>query len=123
MYKGFPRREGRQMEEKQKASSGEIAVYGKEDFLLGFMLVGIKKVYTEKENTTENVTLIKGLLQDDTTGVLVIQEEAYHTLPLRNQEDLSKSIKPVTVILSKESGIGRLREMIIKSIGVDLWNQ
>ncbi|MBI2549413.1 V-type ATP synthase subunit F [Candidatus Woesearchaeota archaeon] len=111
------------MEEKQKESCGEIAVYGKEDFLLGFMLVGIKHVYTEKENTTENVSVIKNLLHDSTAGVLVVQEEAYHNLPVRSQEDLSKSIKPVTVILSKESGIGRLREIIIKSIGVDLWNQ
>jgi len=97
-----------------------LAVIGTEEFTLGFMLAGVRDIFVDHNpQTTEKI--IDELDKD--IGILVMQQESFDGLPDYTREDLIKSVKPVVVTLSKKGDGGQLREMIIKSIGVDLWEK
>jgi vacuolar-type H+-ATPase subunit F/Vma7 len=100
----------------------EIVVVGKEEFTLGFMLVGIKRIINDidKDSTINN---LKALLEDENVGIIILQQETFDNMPITLREKLVKSVKPVVVLLSKDGDSGNIREMIIKSIGVDLWEK
>jgi len=96
-----------------------IHVVGKEEFTLGFLLAGIRNIFVDI-NHKKTAEHISSLLNRD-ANIVVIQQESFDSLPLGLQEDLVKSVRPVTVVLSKKGEAEKLREMIIKAIGVDLW--
>lgn len=98
----------------------KLAVIGTEEFTLGFMLAGVRDVYVAR--TAEEIrTSIESL--SDEIGILVIGQESFALLPDYLRADLMKSVRPVVVTLSKEGDGGQLRDMIMKSIGVDLWEK
>ena len=90
-----------------------IFVVGKEEFTLGFELVGVEaKPLTDFENLISK--------QSD-AGIIIISQEDYITLSLKVKSQIDKLLKPIIVILSKEDiKGGNLREKIIKALGVDL---
>ncbi len=92
----------------------ELAVIGKSEFTLGFRLTGIKIVIDLK--TEEDVS---SMLNNDKVGVVIIDEETFNGLSEQLKEDVISSIKPVFVVVSSTPQEG-LRNMIIRSIGVDL---
>lgn len=100
----------------------KIVVVGGEEFTLGFMLVGIKDIVTDF-NTDETVNNVRSLLDNPDVGIIIMQQEVFDEMPIKLKETLTKSVKPVVVLLSKKGDAGNLREMIIKSIGVDLWEK
>ena len=100
----------------------EIAVVGKEEFTLGFMLVGVRNMYVDHDSKETHIKL-QTMIKDENIGIIVLQQESFDSLPDHFQEDLIKSVKPVVITLSKTADAGKLREMIIKSIGVDLWEK
>jgi len=100
----------------------EIAIVGKEEFTLGFMLAGVRKIYVD-HNLEETKNKLIDFMNDENIGIIVLQQETFNELPVHIQDNLVKSVKPVVVTLSKTADAGKLREMIIKSIGVDLWEK
>ncbi len=100
----------------------QLAIIGKEDFTLGFMLAGVRDIYVDREER-ETLLHIEKLLKDPDVGIVVLQQETFDSLPEYLQEDLVRMVRPVVVTLSRKGEAGKLREMIIKSIGVDLWNE
>lgn len=102
-----------------------IVIFGKEEFALGFMLAGITNIIVdnspeETRKTIEDICLNKGKNNCD-VNIAVIQQETFDELPSHVQEELVKQIKPVVITLSRKGDAGKLREIIMKSIGVDLW--
>lgn len=91
----------------------KIVVVGNEEFCMGFELIGI-----DAYSVSEIERLIS---KKEDTGIVVISREDYDSLNIRLKNDISKLIKPIVVILSKDDIKGDgLREQIIKALGVDL---
>ncbi|MCA9458962.1 MAG: hypothetical protein KC589_04110 [Nanoarchaeota archaeon] len=91
----------------------KIVVVGKEDFTLGFELVGIEA------RPLKDLELLLSKTED--TGIIVILREDYDTLTLKVKNQIEKILKPIVVILSADDIKGNsLRDQIIKSLGVDL---
>ncbi len=91
----------------------EIVVVGNEEFTLGFELVGIKSVRMDKFEEL--------ISKASSAGIVIISQDDYDTLNLRLKNTVSKLVKPIIVILSKDDiKGGDLRKQIIRSLGVDL---
>lgn len=96
----------------------EVVVLGGSEFTLGFELAGARSVVTGDNKPEEEM---KGLLADKNIGILILDQKTFNLLSVDTKEELVNSLQPVSVVLSEEGGEGELRNMIIKSIGVDLW--
>ncbi|HLD43367.1 MAG TPA: V-type ATP synthase subunit F [Candidatus Nanoarchaeia archaeon] len=98
----------------------EIAVAGRKDFILGFSLAGVLNTV---ELSKDQMKDIREMLKDRSLGILVLEEEAIAGLSEADKEKIERSVQPVAISLSKGAGNEALREIIIKSIGVDLWGK
>lgn len=98
----------------------EIVVIGENEFTVGFQLAGIRRVIELDKDIENQVT---NLLSDETVGIIITSPKTVDALPERTRDKLFKVVKPVTVVVSEESREENLRKMIIKSIGVDLWEK
>ena len=98
----------------------EIAVVGSGEFITGFQLTGIKKAYAVDKNLEGKITEV---LEDEEVGILILNARDMKRLPARFRESLEDSVKPSVVALSTEKTEVGLREIIKKSIGVDLWRE
>jgi len=86
---------------------------GNEEFVMGFELVGIQG-YPLSD-------LEKYFSKSEDIGIIVLNQNDYNTLSLKIKNQIDKMLKPIVVILSDSDIKGsNLREMIIKSLGVDL---
>ena len=96
----------------------KLCVAGPQDFLVGFKLAGISHTRLIEKNEKEEVL---NILKETEVGILVLPQEIVDKLPEHIQSDLTKSVQPVVVVLSKQTGASHLRQDIIRAIGVDLW--
>jgi V/A-type H+-transporting ATPase subunit F len=99
----------------------ELAVIGRSEFVTGFRLAGIRKVY----EATDNVAIesaVKSVLQDKSVGIIVMHNDDIGNLPEILRKDLNESVQPTVVALGG-SGAGSmsLRSKIKQAVGVDLW--
>jgi len=91
----------------------KIIVLGNEDFTLGFELIGIEAM------TIDSIDEI--LANKFNVGIVIISKVDYDSLSSRLKNMISKSLKPIVIILSKEDlRANSLRDKIIKAMGVDL---
>lgn len=95
----------------------EIAVLGSEEFVLGFRLAGIKRVYTAGPKDFEHKVL--ELIADSSLGILAINSSDLENLGALARRKVLDSIAPVVVPVGK--GEGDLREKVKRAIGVDLY--
>jgi V/A-type H+-transporting ATPase subunit F len=95
----------------------DIAVLGSEEFVLGFRLAGVKRVYaiTPKDYEQKIIELIG----DSSIGVLAVDSSDLERLTPLNRKRVLESIAPVVVPVGK--GEGDLREKVKRAIGVDLY--
>lgn len=99
----------------------ELAVIGKSEFVTGFRLAGISKVY-ETTNTNTVESAVKAVLQDKSVGILVMHNDDISDLPEILRKNLNESVQPTVVALGGSgSGSMSLREKIKQAVGVDLW--
>ncbi len=97
----------------------EIAVVGHNDFVIGFRLAGIRKIY---DTTSDNIEeKIQSLLNDKTIGILVIHNEDLKRLSPHLQQILDDSVEPTVIAIGGKGESTNLREKIKQSVGVDLW--
>jgi V/A-type H+-transporting ATPase subunit F len=98
----------------------EIAVVGNSEFVIGFRLAGIKRIYAadRDEKFIEHVTSILG---SDDVGILVLKGSDMERLPPRLRTTLEESVKPTVIAIGGEEGGLSMRERIKRSVGVDLW--
>jgi len=98
----------------------EIAVIGNKEFILGFRLAGIQKIFAADSPQTLTEAITKAL-DDPNIGILVLQEADLATIPRRLQVTIENSVRPTIVTIGgQEAGLS-LRERIKRSVGVDLW--
>lgn len=91
----------------------KIIVCGKEEFTLGFELVGIE---AKPINDLENL-----MSKNSDVGIVIISQNDYDSLSIKIKTQIDKLIKPIVVILSDSDIKGNnLKQAIIKALGVDL---
>ena len=95
----------------------DIAVLGSNEFVLGFRLGGVKRVYTVKPENYEQKLM--ELLADSTIGVLAIDSVDTEKLSPNGRRKATESIAPVVVMVGAKEG--DLREKVKRAIGVDLY--
>lgn len=96
----------------------QIAVIGNDDFVTGFRLAGVTNVFASEKNLEEK---IEQALLNEKIGILVLEEDSFNLLNNRVRKRLDKLVKPVVVTVSDKGKETNLREMIKRSLGVDLW--
>jgi V/A-type H+-transporting ATPase subunit F len=98
----------------------ELAVIGKSEFVTGFRLAGISKVYeTADIKTTESA--VKSVLEDKSVGILVMHNDDIGNLPELLRKNLNESVQPTVVALGGSGAGSNLRDKIKQAVGVDLW--
>jgi V/A-type H+-transporting ATPase subunit F len=97
----------------------EIAVAGSSDFVIGFRLAGIRKIYDASPGELE--AKIQGVLNDKTVGILVIHNNDMKKLSLQMQKTLDDSVEPTVIAIGGKGESTNLRDKIKQAVGVDLW--
>jgi V/A-type H+-transporting ATPase subunit F len=97
----------------------EIAVIGRNDFIVGFRLSGIRKIYGVKDDK-DLEDQIKKCFSDKDIGIVVLHADDIKKLPAGLQKTIDESVEPTFIAIGgrEESG---LRDKIKRAIGVDLW--
>lgn len=97
----------------------EIAVLGNDDFVTGFLLAGIKKAIVSGEKKLDGK--IGEAMADSNIGILVLEQESFENLSHLTKKKLNKALTPVVVTVSRQRKESDIRQLIKRSIGVDLW--
>lgn len=98
----------------------ELAVIGKSDFVTGFRLAGVRKIY-EAADITAIESTVKEVLEDKSIGILVMHNDDISNLPEFLRKDLNESVQPTVVSLGGGGSGSNLRDKIKQAVGVDLW--
>lgn len=98
----------------------ELAVIGRGEFVTGFRLAGVRKVYETSDVTTTEST-VKSVLEDKSIGILVMHNDDIGNLPEILRKDLNESVQPTVVALGGSGAGSNLRDKIKQAVGVDLW--
>jgi V/A-type H+-transporting ATPase subunit F len=99
----------------------ELAVVGKSEFVTGFRLAGIRKIY-ETSEIAATESAVKEVLEDKNIGILVMHNDDISNLPEILRKNLNESVQPTVVALGGSGeGSMSLREKIKQAVGVDLW--
>ncbi len=97
----------------------ELAVVGNGEFVTGFRLAGIKKIF--EINIDELETTVENILKDREVGILVMHGDDLIKLPEMLRNTINDSVEPTVVTLGGSGESSNLREKIKQSVGVDLW--
>lgn len=93
--------------------SDSIIVVGNEEFTFGYEIAGLK-AYKEDEFS-------KAISKQENAGVVILDPNVYEKLSQREKNQIDTLVKPIVLIIGEDDSKGtNLREMIIKSLGVDL---
>jgi len=103
---------------KNKCDTMDIAVLGNDEFVTGFLLAGVKKVFVSEGALDSKVD---EALNDSDLGILVMENESYDKLLHRTKTKLEKVVTPVVVKVSSKGEQTDIRDLIKRSVGVDLW--
>lgn len=95
----------------------EFAVIGSDEFVLGFRLAGIRRVYAVHPQEYEQKLL--DLVTDPSVGILAINATDLSKVSPGSRKRALESISPVVVPVGGEEG--DLREKVRRAIGVDLY--
>lgn len=97
-----------------------IAVVGKEEFVLGFKLVGITRCYPVKGDE-ELEDRVRDLLTGESgVGILIMRQTDLPRLSKRTQLDIEKTVMPVVITVGTEKDT-ILQDRVKQVMGVDLW--
>ena len=98
----------------------EIAVIGSSEFIVGFRLAGVRKIYAAEDDEKLR-RHINSVLEDGEVGILVMDNRDMGRIPARLRATLENSIRPTVIAIGGEEGGMSMRERIKRSVGVDLW--
>lgn len=98
----------------------ELAVIGKSEFVTGFRLAGVRKVY-ETADIVATESVVKSVLEDKSVGILVMHNDDIGNLPEMLRNNLNESVQPTVVALGGSGSGSNLRDKIKQAVGVDLW--
>ena len=95
----------------------EIAVIGSEEFVLGFRLAGLRKVFVATPENYEKKML--EAVASEKVGILAVDSKDLQLLSPQLRQKVLDMIQPVVVPVGKDEG--DLRERVKRAIGVDLY--
>ena len=95
----------------------EIAVIGSEEFVVGFRLAGIKKVYAvSPDNLLEKIVQV---MDEPEVGILAVHTKDLERLPAQLRAKMMDSVDPVVIPVGLEEG--DMRDKIRRAMGIDLY--
>jgi V/A-type H+-transporting ATPase subunit F len=95
----------------------EIAVIGSEEFVVGFRLAGIKKVYAvSPDNLLEKIVQV---MDEPEVGILAVHTQDLERLPPQLRAKMMNSVDPVVIPVGLEEG--DMRDKIRRAMGIDLY--
>ncbi len=97
----------------------EIAVVGNSDFVIGFRLAGVRKIFEATPSDIE--TRIESVLNDRTVAILVVHSDDLKRLSSHMQQTLDDSVEPTVIAIGGKGESTNLRDKIKQAVGVDLW--
>jgi len=100
----------------------EIAVVGAEEFVTGFRLAGLRKVYEVSGAPEELERKLSEVMDDREVGILVVMDADFRRISPALRAEMSESVEPVVVAIGKIEEVD-LREKIKRVVGVDLWKE
>ena len=95
----------------------EIAVIGSEEFVLGFRLAGVRRVFVATSETYEK-RMLEAMATEE-VGILAADSKDLQLLSPQIRTKVLNSIQPVVVPVGKDES--DLREKVKRAIGVDLY--
>ena len=95
----------------------EIAVIGSDEFVLGFRLAGIRRVFVANSDNYQEKML--EAMSQPTMGILAVDAKDLDNLSFQTRQKVMDSIQPVVVPVGGDDG--DLREKVKRAIGVDLY--
>src|SRR5512136_386905 len=95
----------------------EIAVVGSEEFVTGFRLAGIRKVYSVTSETLLD-TLVK-VLDEESVGILAVHTKDLEKIPQQLRSRMMASVDPVVIPVGEEEG--DMRDKVRRAMGIDLY--
>ncbi|MDR2865891.1 MAG: V-type ATP synthase subunit F [Methanomassiliicoccaceae archaeon] len=95
----------------------EIAVIGSEEFVLGFRLAGLRKVFVATQENYEKKML--EAISAESVGILAVDSKDLQLLSPQLRTRVLDMIQPVVVPVGKDES--DLRERVKRAIGVDLY--
>ena len=98
----------------------EIAVVGREEFVTGFRLAGIRKVREVGGDVAQMEKVMHELLEDREVGILVVMDADFRRVSPALRKTMVESVEPVVIAIGKIEEVD-LRERIKNVVGVDLW--
>lgn len=97
----------------------EIAVVGNSDFVIGFRLAGIRKIFDATSSDIESK--IQDVLNDKSVAILVVHNDELRMLSSHMQQTLDDSVEPTVIAIGGKGESTNLRDKIKQAVGVDLW--
>jgi V/A-type H+-transporting ATPase subunit F len=95
----------------------EIAVVGSEEFVTGFRLAGIRKVYAvTPDKLLEKVVQV---MDDAEVGILAMHQQDLDKLPPQLRAKMMESVDPVVIPVGLEEG--DMRDKVRRAMGIDLY--
>ncbi|UCE80557.1 MAG: V-type ATP synthase subunit F [Methanobacteriota archaeon] len=95
----------------------EIAVVGSEEFVVGFRLAGIKKVYGVPPEKLQDT--ISELMEDKDIGILAVSTGDLEKLPQQLTDRMIRSVDPVVIPVGEDEG--DMRAKVRRAMGIDLY--
>ena len=95
----------------------QIAVLGSDEFVLGFRLAGIRRVFVANSDNYQEKML--EAMSQPTIGILAVDAKDLDNLSFQVRQKVMDSIQPVVVPVGGDDG--DLREKVKRAIGVDLY--
>ncbi|MBI4415754.1 MAG: V-type ATP synthase subunit F [Euryarchaeota archaeon] len=96
----------------------ELAVVGPDDFVLGFKLAGVRKVYGVEPDGLE--AKVNEVLEDASVGILVVSTEDLQRLSHGLRRRLETVPRPVVIAVGAKEEED-LRTKVKRAIGIDLF--
>jgi V/A-type H+-transporting ATPase subunit F len=94
-----------------------IVVIGSPEFTLGFRLAGVRRVIDVAGKAD---LVFKDIQNDGRVGIIVTSTECFGQLDEDLGKALTRAIRPVTVVVGGDDRGELLKQMVKKSIGIEL---
>ncbi|MGQ9582870.1 MAG: V-type ATP synthase subunit F [Thermoplasmatota archaeon] len=99
----------------------ELAVVGREEFVTGFRLAGIRKIHEVRGDGAEELEgAMEAAMKDREVGIVVVMDSDFRKISPALRRRMVDSVEPVVVAIGKIEEVD-LRERILHVVGVDLW--
>ena len=99
----------------------QLTVLGNENFVLGFKLAGVKNTIISQQEELDKK--IEVLVESQEANILIMEQNDFDFISNKSKKILDKSFLPIVITISEKKDKSDIRELIKKSLGVDLWKE